>query len=241
MTDTAVAPLAVNMPAFMAPVEGGTTGLEDMGSESTTPRIQLAQSMSPQVKKKDEQYIEGLEEGMFFHALTGEVLGESFDGYILKVYSSRAMFTEDSEIDCYSQDNTHGSKHSPLCKDCPFSKWGEDKTPPACKVFENFLVLPEGADVPALLSVKQSNKFATAEVRNIRSHLRLHGAAGAYAAKYSFKSRMVSNARKQSYFVTTAHPTGFVQDKAKYEALKELAEKMAGINTMEVNSGKEVG
>jgi len=218
-----------SMPAFMQRNEG-TTGMEDMSGESTAPRIQLAQGLSPQVNRADQQYIEGLQAGEFFNALTGENLGESFDGYILKVYPSRALFTEDNEVDCFSADSVHGSKHSPLCKDCPFGGWGTDRTPPECKTFENLVVLPEGAEVPAILGIKQSNKHATAATRNLRTHLRLHGHAGTYAAKYRFTARSASNAKKQSFYITTAQPVGYVEGEALYNRLAAMAETFANIN-----------
>jgi len=222
----------MQLPGFMRDAEVKVSGLEDMEAGVTTPRIQLAQAMSPQTKKKDESYIEGLEEGMFFNALTQEVLGESFTGYILKVHSSRTLFDESDEIDCYSNDAVHGSKHSPLCSDCPFGQWSEDGEPPVCRTFENLYILPEGADSPALLSIKQSNKHATKETRNLRTHLRLHASAGAFAAKYEFTAKMVANARGQSFYVVSAHPVGFVQDEDLYAKLAALAEQFADMNKM---------
>jgi len=224
------------LPAFLQNAGLTTTGMEDAGSDKTTPRIQLAQAMSPQVKKKNEEYIEGLEEGMFFNALTGEVLGETFVGYILKAYETRALFTDDSTVDCHSQDFVHGSKHSPLCADCPLSKWqkcdsGKD-APPACSTFMALVVLPEGADAPALLSIKRTNKFAMTEARNLNTHLTLHAHMGTFAAAYEFNAK-VSQSGKNTWFTPSAHPIGFVKDEAKYNAMKEMAEQFKNINHRE--------
>jgi len=238
-----MAPVAAGgmaVPDFMKGKDVGTTGVEDMSEEKTTPRIQLAQAMSPQVKKKDEQYIDGLEEGMFFNALTGEVLGETFEGYILKAYPSRALFDDDNSVDCYSGDNVHGSKHSEFCKDCPLGKWdNETSTPPACSSFDNYIVLAKGSDVPAVLGIKKTNKFASGEARNLNTHLALHAHLGAFAATYQFTGRSVQNARKQSFFVTSAKPVGYVEDEALYNRLAAMADQFAHINTMGGKHGDE--
>jgi len=232
MTDTQLATMGADaLPAFMKDRQVSTTGLEDASNDKTTPRIQLAQAMSPQVKKKNADYIEGLEEGMFFNALTGEIYGESFTGNILKAYQSRALFTDDNTVDCYSQDNVHGSKHSPLCADCPLSQW-KDGTPPACSSFDTFIILPTGAEAPAVMGIKKSNKFAVTEARNLNTHLALHAHMGAYAADYTFTSKVVSNG-KNEWYVITGHPTGYVQDEGKYETLAAMAEQFKDVNKME--------
>jgi len=236
MTDTQLAQMDnSNVPAFLKNAEVKSTGMEDAGEDKTTPRIQLAQAMSPQVKKKNEDYIEGLEEGMYFNALTGEVLGETFHGSILKVYQTRALFTEDATVDCHSQDFVHGSKHSPLCKDCPLSQWtkdGDRNTPPPCATFMQMVVLPEGAEAPALFGIKRTNKFAIAEARNLNTHLTLHAHMGSYAAMYEFTAK-VSQSGKNTWFTPSARPIGFIQDEDQYKALAAMAEQFKDINHME--------
>jgi len=236
MTSTELATANMDaVPAFLKDKQLETTGMEDAGEDKTTPRIQLAQAMSPQVKKKNEEYIDGLEEGMFFNALTGEVLGETFRGVILKAYQTRALFTEDATVDCHSQDFVHGSKHSPLCSDCPLSQWtkdGERNTPPPCATFMAMVVLPEGADAPALMSIKRTNKFAIAEARNLNTHLTLHAHMGTFAAVYEFNAK-VSQSGKNTWFTPSAHPVGFIQDESKYNMLKDMAEQFKNINHME--------
>lgn len=53
-------------------------GNEDVTTNDITiPRIDVIQSLSPQRKKSDPQYIDGAEEGVLFNTATGELYGES--------------------------------------------------------------------------------------------------------------------------------------------------------------------
>ncbi|RMD64036.1 hypothetical protein D6833_04915 [Candidatus Parcubacteria bacterium] len=214
------------------------SGTEDMGSDFTTPRIQLAQDMSPQVKKRDPEYIEGLEPGMFFHGVSRAVIGEQFTSPILKIWNSRTLFGEEGEVACWSPDMVHGSADPFACEGCPFSEW-KDNNPPECKTFQNHLVVLDGA--PAILSIRLSNKQATREARQIRTQAKLleaHG-AGLYAFQFTFTSKLVKNAAGQSFFVVTAVPVGPVQSEEEYLAYKAMAEQFANINTPPANFGRK--
>lgn len=222
-------PVQLELPAFLREQEAPkVSGTEDMVDDFTVPRIQLAQAMSPQVKKRDPEYIEGLEEGMFFHALSRHVLGEEFYSPILKIWNSRTLFTEDNEVDCWSPDYVHGSKHAELCAECPFKDW-QDSTPPLCKTFQNHLVVVDGD--PAVLSIRLSNKAAVAEARKIRTSAKLieGKGVGLFAAKFHFASKMVKGTQG-SYFVVTATPAGYVQSEEEYAQYAALAERLKDVN-----------
>ena len=213
------------------------SGTEDMAPDLAIPRIQLAQAMSPQVKKRDPDYITDLEDGDFFHALHKRGLGSSFEGVVLKIYNSNALFDEDNNIDCFSSDTIHGSVHEDLCKDCALKEWGEDSTPPACKTFQNHLVVLDGE--PAVMSVRLSNKPAITEARTIRTQAKLCEGAGhgLYAYRFKFESKVAKNKQGQSFFIVTATPIGFVEDEAEYDKLKDMAEQMQEINKMQPRRG----
>lgn len=52
-------------------------GSEDVGMDDIIlPRIDVLQALSPQIKKKDDKYIEGAEQGMVFNTVTGELYGD---------------------------------------------------------------------------------------------------------------------------------------------------------------------
>jgi len=231
------------LPSFLqksAPVE--VSGTEDMSEDFATPRIQLAQAMSPQVKKKNEAYIEGLGEGEFFHAVTKRNLGDSFKAVILKIYDSRTLFDEDDSVDCYSSDTIHGSKHEEFCKDCPLKDWGSDKEPPACKVFQNHIIVTEDGEA-AIISIRKSNKSAVAEAKNLKTQAKMceRGGHGLYAYVFEFKSKVARNGAGNEFAVISASPAGFVDSEERYNELKEMAEQFADFNKMNTNKGDEDG
>lgn len=56
---------------------GNRAGMEDVGREDVLiPRLCIAQALSPQLKKTNENYIKGLEVGAFFNSVTGRIYGE---------------------------------------------------------------------------------------------------------------------------------------------------------------------
>lgn len=75
----AAVPYEEKLPAHIKDQQGGTArGSEDVGTEDVAiPRLQILQSLSPQIDKKDDTYIKGAEAGMLFNATTGVLYGES--------------------------------------------------------------------------------------------------------------------------------------------------------------------
>lgn len=65
-----------NLPAFLKAQVGNRAGLEDVGRDDVLiPRLCIAQALSPQINKKKDNYIPGLEVGQFFNSVTGENYG----------------------------------------------------------------------------------------------------------------------------------------------------------------------
>lgn len=62
------------LPSYMNPES--TKGSENVGADDMIiPRLGLCQSLSPQRKKSDDRYIEGIEEGDMFNTVTSELYG----------------------------------------------------------------------------------------------------------------------------------------------------------------------
>ena len=58
--------------------QGQGRGNENVGADDIQlPRIEVLQAISPQINKRNAEYIDGAEAGMFFNTLTGDLLGES--------------------------------------------------------------------------------------------------------------------------------------------------------------------
>lgn len=60
-------------------------GFEDVTQQTmAVPFVRIAQQLTPQVKKNNSAYIEGLEPGMFFNTVTKEVYGQEMHVVVLK-------------------------------------------------------------------------------------------------------------------------------------------------------------
>ena len=70
---------------LMTIFENQPTGFEETNSETfKTPFLKILQSLSPEVKKKSESYVEGAEEGMFFNTAT-RIFSEEMNIIVLKI------------------------------------------------------------------------------------------------------------------------------------------------------------
>ena len=65
------------LPEHLRSEFGNKAGKENVGREDMLiPRLAIAQSLSPQLKKSNEAYIPDLEPGQFFNSVNGEVYGD---------------------------------------------------------------------------------------------------------------------------------------------------------------------
>lgn len=65
-----------NLPDHLKDQIGNRAGLENIGRDDVLiPRLCIAQQLSPQINKKKESYVPGLEVGDFFNSVTGENYG----------------------------------------------------------------------------------------------------------------------------------------------------------------------
>ena len=132
------------MPEYLRKAPGEQRlGNENVTSNDVTvPRLALCQSMSPERKKSNPKYIEGLEEGMFFNTVTKEIYGKELRFVNAHYYRSRILWAgEKGEvgggIKCSSRDGVMGSGDpGGNCANCPLSAFGGD-----CNLFMNFPLL----------------------------------------------------------------------------------------------------
>ena len=65
------------VPDHIQKLLGDRRGQENIGAaDIRPPALRLAQSQSPEIKRNDADYIEGLREGEFYNSLTRKILGE---------------------------------------------------------------------------------------------------------------------------------------------------------------------
>lgn len=154
-------PLVV--PDFLKDV-AGHEGLESMRPQDhVLPRISLAQSTTPQVKRMNVSFISELRDGLFFNNVTEQVYGEELVIIPLRFDQSRIYFREMDEgggILCQSLNGIDGGTLSQTCESCAKSKFtsGEEgkRTPPECTDYLNVLALLLPNLEPGLISFKST-------------------------------------------------------------------------------------
>ena len=129
-TDTQLA-TAEQVPAYLQTTGRAAQGTEIMDREDyTIPRVALCQSNTPQRKTSDPNFIDGLNEGMFFNTVTSEIYGTSFTSVPLFFFKQRMYFkpmTEGGGIICQSANAIDGGRLNPQgCASCPHSAFKQD-------------------------------------------------------------------------------------------------------------------
>lgn len=222
------------VPDYLRKAQGEeVSGLENVDrADMTLPRLQLCQSMTPQRKKSDAKYIEGLSEGDFFNSVTSQNYGNKVKIVPLLFYKSRARFKpmeEGGGLLCQAADGLHGTGDpGGDCLKCPMAEFqGSDR--PECDHFFNYavLVLPEkgslGLDGLAALSLK-STGLRTA--KDFNALMRLRG-TDSFAGIYEVTSAEAKNQVGQ-WYSPVIKPAGWVTkedyDLAKscYEGVREM-------------------
>jgi hypothetical protein len=214
------------VPDYLRPEIGQQHGMEDVTNEDLLiPRLGLCQALSPQKRKSDSSYIEGLQEGQLFNTVTKEIYGESLEFVMLYFFKNRIKYVpldDGGGIDCISTNGIDGGRISPQgCASCRFSQWGNGATDdengndaPECTLYHNYMSAIEG--VPLAVSYKSTgikiSKQILANVRITRLPM--------YAKKY--KVTVVEMQKdKNVWFEKKITPLGFV-DQATFNQCEEL-------------------
>ncbi len=209
-------------------------GLENVQREDiTVPRLALTQSMTPQRKKSDPKYIDGLEEGDFFNTITGENYGAAVKLVPLFFYKTRILFKDIEEgggMLCQAQDGVTGvGDPGGDCATCPKSQFG-DNGRPDCNHFYNYavLVVPKkgsiGLDSLAAFSLKSSG-IKTAKDWN--ALMRLKG-TDSFAGVYEVTSAEQKNTAGQTWSTAVIKNAGWVSKdeytvaQACYQSVREM-------------------
>jgi hypothetical protein len=120
----------------------GREGLEEMDrSDFVLPRIAIAQTLSPALKKNKPQYIEHLEEGQMYNTVTKEIYGEDLFFIAVMFSKARILFEDINKgggILCQSLNGINGGQLCPAsCDACDKSKFLEGNSP-ECNKFMNY-------------------------------------------------------------------------------------------------------
>jgi|SRR5579859_91727 len=220
------------LPSYLQQSTGA--GLENMSQQDTTlPRLGLCQSLSPQRKKSDPKYIQGLEEGQFFNTITKEIYGSEVKLVPLLFYKSRILFGDTDEgggLKCQAPDNMIGiGQPGGTCIKCPLSQFQPDGAPPDCTQLYNYASLVVRGDEvrPEDIIVFSLKSSGLKIARDWNALIRLRR-ADMFAGIYQLKS-VEAKKDKYTWFAQTIEPTGWVSEKA-YLAAKECYQVVAELN-----------
>lgn len=175
--------LATNqeVPDFLKGQVGNQAGMEDVEqSDLLLPRLGLCQSLSPQRRKGDEAFIEGLEEGQLFNTVTKEIYGAELTLIALFFFKNRIKYFDIDDgggIDCISANGIDQGRISPDgCIVCKFSRWGNGETDdehgndhPLCTLYHNFMAYLPEQNSPIAVSYKSTGlKISKQFIANVR-------------------------------------------------------------------------
>jgi hypothetical protein len=222
------------IPEFLRSELGSQKGMEAVDqSDLLLPRLGLCQSLSPQRRKSDPAYIEGLSEGELFNTVTKEIYGEEVEIIALFFFKNRIKyFSIDSGggIDCISPNGIDMGRISPDgCNVCKYSQWGNGakddehgNDAPDCTLYHNFMAWIPSAGTPIAISYKATglkmSKQILAGIRLTRLPM--------YAKKYKV-TVVEMKSGNNVWFEKKIVPVGFVDSKlykemgSAFEALQK--------------------
>lgn len=154
------------VPEFLRGEVGNQAGMENVDNQDIIiPRLGLCQSLSPQRRKEDSSYIEGLEEGQLFNTLTQDIYGVNLDVICLYFFKNRIKYfpiDDGGGIDCQSPNAKDQGRLSPQgCASCRYSSWGngalpnsdDANEPPLCTLYHNFMGFLPDVDMPSPIAI----------------------------------------------------------------------------------------
>lgn len=156
------------VPEHLKGMIGNQSGMEQVEqADLLLPRLGLCQALSPQRRKSDAAYIEGLEEGQLFNTVTKENYGVELEIIALFFFKNRIKYFDIDEgggVDCLSANAIDGGRISPDgCSICKFSKWGNGETDdahgndsPLCTLYHNFMAFLPDTNSPIAISYKST-------------------------------------------------------------------------------------
>lgn len=218
-------PLAV--PDFLKGVSG-QEGLENATREDMIlPRLAVCQAMSPQRKRSNPGFIEGLQDGQLFNTVTKEIYGDGVTIIPIVYSKSRIYFrpiTSGGGIQCQSFNGIDGGTIAPTCAECPNSQFGSEGEPPACNVFMNVVA----ALMPRRELIVLS--FKSTELKTARAWVTLMKARNKPAFSQVFGVRVIEQSNQKGTFFTRVidwkrfvDAGEFAYAKAEYESIRGKA------------------
>jgi hypothetical protein len=212
---------ALEKPSYIGNTRRGTELQET--SDLIMPRLALCQSMTPQRKKSDPAYLEGLEEGALFNSLTGVIYGQQVRIVPLFFYKSRIMFKpmdEGGGVLCQAPDGKSCQLNNG--GPCLHDSWGPNGEKPQCTELFNFPSLLYPSRELIVLSFKAT---AIKAGKQLNSLIRFRN-ADAFAGVYAISTAPDKNAAGQEYYTYVVKNAGWV-DEEFFKFAEQMYEALA--------------
>jgi hypothetical protein len=189
---------------------GNRDGKDNVGQgDLLIPRLSLAQSMTPQLKRTNENYNPDLEEGQFFNSVTGEIYGDSVTVIPLHFFKQYIQFGEDRRIV-----KIYDNEEVPSAASLAFV----DGQKPLVTEFKNrmsLLLKEDGSIQPVVVSFKSSGLKVAKKWNYLISEKNLPG----YAYTYNLQSVAVPGDKGEYFSVKVTR--GDFTPAALYENSKQ--------------------
>jgi hypothetical protein len=225
------------LPAFIK--QGDTRGTENITAKDVKfPALKLAQSMSPEVKRTEPEYIDGLREGEFFNSVSRDIYGEDRLRFVVVNFLGRRNML-------FDKDNRKVVIESNLPDDDPRCQFTEavDQTtgqkkrvPPEATTFADYLVVVTAPDGPELMTLS-FKKTQLGKSKTITSVLDRNRRKGLPAFAAAFTGGPIPEKRpKGTFYGWHIEPDGWA-DEASYalasEAYDQLKDKKVAVEDTE--------
>lgn len=235
------------IPEFMREQLGNQAGMENVDNDDLLlPRLGLAQSLSPQLRKTDPSYIPDLKVGQLFNTVTKEIYGDELEIIPLFFFKNRIKFNpidEGGGIDCNSPNAIDMGRISPDgCSICRFSVWGNGakddehgNDAPLCTIYHNYMAFIPATRTPIAISYKSTGVKLS---KQILAGIRLTKLP-MYAKKQKIQVVEMS-ANKNFWFEKKLIPGAFV-DKVTFDECEKNFNELQKRNIRVDTTGEEAG
>jgi hypothetical protein len=204
---------AMAVPSYIK--QGDTRGTDHLKKEDLQiPRISLAQGLSPELKRTEAKYIEGLQQGDMFNNLTKEILGEGpIEFTIVRADPPRG-------IEFYPREEGGGVKDINVPLDDPRMQFGPTGEKPVATKFYDYVILLLPKREVIALSMKSSGLKVARQLNALMKYRQVP--VPSFAMKFTLRSVPEKNA-KGEYFNFAVANAGYV-DEATYKFAEALFE-----------------
>ena len=230
VTEKKSAPLPANMFEDDAAKGLGAIGQEDLA----LPFLKILGQLSPQVNKRDGQYVEGAEPGMIYNSVSGEL----YDGVkgidvIPCFYKLEYIEWKDRGEGLGAPVAIYDSSSDIMSKTKPDANY-KDRLPNGNyieKTASHFVIVSGDSPSTALISMKSTQLKISRKWNSMMSGIKMKGANGMFTPAsfshiYKLKTTQMSN-DKGTWFGWEVSKVGPVTDKGLYDQAKSFSENIS--------------